>query len=345
MPTASLGPPLVGVRSLLDTVGGFAEPVGWLVLGLFLVGVVLEYVDREYARLVLVGAWGVFAVFWLFLIYPWFAIDNSVIRGVGAVVAVPLSVLVAKTLYEGRDSLFVLSRAVTVMGLVYAPFTAIRALREQLVLVVTEHTLWAMNLVGHDPPVVVERSDAAPYAPESFTGTLDNPIAAKDLALENTFVFFQDTHTVTYTIIIACTGIGSMAVIVGLVAAVLAPWRRKLKALALAVPIIYVLNIVRNVFIGLSFGNQWMQLFTDQITWLFGTSEAGVSYIWADRIIAQSASVVAMIAIFWLVVRVVPEVLGPVEDAIYLLTGRELDLAAALDVEIESTAEPVDAAD
>jgi len=275
-----------------------------------------------------------FAAFWLTLVYPWFVTDDSFVRGAGAVIAAPLSLLAARTLHEGRDSLFTLSRAVALMGVVYAPFVTIQALREQLVLVVTRHTAWAMDLVGYDPPVVTELSEVG----------VERDISGKEYAFENSFVFFQDGGTITYTIIIACTGIGSMAVVVGLVAAVRAPLGRKLRALALALPIIYVLNIVRNVFIGVSFGEQYMHLFPDATMWLFGIeNELRVSYIWADRILAQSLSVVAMIVVLWLVLREVPEVLGPVEDVLYLLTGTEYDLAGALDVGVDRPApEPAD---
>ena len=320
---------LGGLGSALATVGGYAEPLGWVVLGLFVAGAILEYHDRAYARPVLVGAWGLFAAFWLALVYPWFVTDDSFVRGAGAVIAAPLSLLAARTLHEGRDSLFTLSRAVALMGVVYAPFVTIQALREQLVLVVTRHTAWAMGLVGYDPPVVTELSEVG----------VDREIAGKEYAFENSFVFFQDGGTITYTIIIACTGLGSMAVVVGLVAAVRAPLRRKLRALALALPIIYALNIVRNVFIGVSFGEQYMHIFPDATMWLFGLeNELRVSYIWADRILAQSLSVVAMIFVLWLVLREVPEVLGPVEDVLYLLTGTEYDLAGALDMSTDRPA-------
>jgi archaeosortase A (PGF-CTERM-specific) len=323
------------IGGALSAAGGLSEPLGWLVLALFLVGVALEYYDREYARIALVGAWGLFALFWLTLIYPWFAIDHSAIRGVGATLAVPLSLLVAKTLYEGRDSLFTLSRAIAVMGLVYAPFVMIMPLREQLVLIVTDQTKWAMSLVGHNPPLVTELSEVG----------VDREIQGKENAFENTFVFFRDGGgTITYSIIIACTGLGSMAVMIGLISAVRAPVRRKLRALAIAVPIIYALNLVRNVMIAVTFGNQYMHVFPDLTMTVFGLdNDLMVSYIWIDRIIAQSLSVVAMVLIFWLVLRELPEVIQPVEDVLYLLTGTEYDLAGALDLDVDGNRpEPAD---
>jgi archaeosortase A (PGF-CTERM-specific) len=325
------------LNALLAELGGYAHPIGWFALAIFLIGVALDSVDREYARPVFVGAWLLFAVFWFTLIQPFFVADESIIRGAGAVLAVPLSLLVAKVLYEGRDTLFTLSRAIPLMGLFYVPFYVSQTIREKLILVVTGHTEWAIQLLGYDPPLVTELSEAASAAPDGVEYNLARDIGGKELAFENTFVFFTDGGaTITYTIILACTGIGSMAVIGGLVLAVKAPTRRKARALALALPIIYVLNIVRNVFISLSYGNQYAHFFPDITMTVFALDNPlRVSYIWADRVMAQSASVIAMVLIFWLVVREVPEVMDPVEEVLYLLTGEELDLAEALNVDRE----------
>jgi archaeosortase A (PGF-CTERM-specific) len=331
------------VVDILTQLGALSDPIGWLTVALFLVAIGVEYAyDRDLARPVYVTAWLLFSVFWLVLVYPFFVIDQSVIRGVGAVLAVPLSILVAKVIYSGSDRLFTLSRAIPLMGLFYVPFILMPALREQLILVVTQHTAWAMNLIGYDPPVVTELSEAASAVPEGLNPNMERTIGGKERPYENTFVFFTDGGgTITYTIILACTGIGSMAVIGGLILAVSASLERKAKALALALPIIYVLNIVRNVFIGLSFGHQYAHIAPDLTMFLFGLeNELRVSYIWADRIAAQSASVIAMIGIFWLVVRIVPEVMEPVEEVLYLLTGEELDLAAALNVDREPPESP-----
>jgi hypothetical protein len=66
-----------------------------------------------------------------------------------------------------------------------------------------------------------------------------------------------------------------------------------------------------------------------------------VSYFLADRVLAQSLSVLALVAITWLVVRELPEVLTVVEDILYVLTGSEYDLGAALEVgDDESVPEP-----
>jgi archaeosortase A (PGF-CTERM-specific) len=217
------------------------------------------------------------------------------------------------------------------------PVVTISPLHDALILTVTDHTAWAMNLIGYDPPVVTELSEVG----------VEREISGKSLDLENSFVFFpEEDVSITYTIVVACTGIGSMAVVGGLVAAVRAPLRRKVRAVAIAIPIIYALNIARNVFIGVSYGNQYAHFFPDPTMTLFALdNDLRVSYIWADRIIAQGLAVIAMILIIWLVTREVPEVMQPVEDVLYLLTGQEYDLAGALGIEVpdaEASAERAD---
>mgnify|MGYP000072965210 CR=1 FL=1 len=312
-------------------------PLGWIALALFFCAIVLEQYDREYARWVYIGAWIVFAGLWFTLIQPFFVVDESVIRGIGAVIATPLSLLVAKFFYEGRDSLFTLSRAVAIMGFVYAPFLMIEPLREQLILLVTGHAESVMNLLGYHPPLVTELSEAANQVPAGTNPDMTRTISGKERAYENTFVFFNGDGTITFTIILACTGIGSMAVVVGLIAAVSADLKRKLQAIALSVAIVYVLNIVRNVFIAIGYGHQYAHFAPDLTMTIFGLENSlRVSYIWVDRIMAQSASVVAMLLIIWLVVRIVPEVMEPIEDVLYLLTGKEHDLAGALNLDVDT---------
>lgn len=327
------------INDAVAALGGYAEPVGWLALGLFTIAIALEAVDREYARSVYVGAWLVFSLFSLLLIQPFFVVDQSVIRGVGAVLAVPLSIMAAKMFYEGRDSLFTLSRAIAIMGFVYVPFLMIEALREPLILLVTGHTQGVIELLGYSPPLVTELSDlTAQQIPAGSNPDTTREISAKTDLYKNTFVFFNGDGTITYTIILDCTGIGSMAVVLGLVNAVSADWRRKLKASALAIGIIYAANLVRNVFIALSYGHQYAHFFPDLTMTVWGLDNSlQVSYIWADRIMAQSASVVAMILIILLMVKIIPEVMEPIEDLLYLLTGEEHDLAAALNVDTEET--------
>ncbi|QLH77796.1 archaeosortase A [Halosimplex rubrum] len=316
----------------LDWATRFSDPLAWLVLAAFLATTALELTDRrERARKAGVAAWGLFGVFWFTLIYHFAFVQKSVIEGAGTLVAVPASFYVGYLLWSGRDSLFVLSRAVLLMGVVFFPFESVPALRQFLVETVTDQTALLISLVGSDPQLVTGYE--AVVDGQSVVAYDGYIVGEKEHLYHNTFVFADGESPIFYTIIIACTGIGSMAIFAGLIAAVEAPLRRKLRALAVSIPVIYALNLGRNVMIAVGFGEQRFHLFPGLITSVFGLSDPRqVSYIVIDRIVAQSLSVVALVGITYLVVRELPEVLTIVEDLLFVVTGTEYDLRAALDV-------------
>ncbi|HET7323411.1 MAG TPA: archaeosortase A, partial [Halococcus sp.] len=75
----------------------------------------------------------------------------------------------------------------------------------------------------------------------------------------------------------------------------------------------------------------------DFVMTLFGAEDPyKVSYFIADRIIAQSLSVVALVCIMWVVVHELPEVMVVVEDVLYMITGTEYDLQSALGVGVRA---------
>jgi archaeosortase A (PGF-CTERM-specific) len=309
----------------LAALGRLSDPLAWLVVGAFVaVWLVERYDHTERARLVAAGAWVLFGLFWLSLIHHFAFVQKSIVEGLGTVVAVPACLSVAVLLYRGRDSLLVLSRSIAVMGIVFLPFETIGPLRRFLVESVTAQTAFVIHLLGYQPEIVEGMT---------YDGL---QIAAKQHPYWSTFVWDPEGEAgpLTYTVLIACTGVGSMAVIGGLIAAVEAPLARKLRALAVVIPTIYVLNIARNVFIAVGFGTQQFHVFPGVIEALFAVeSSVMVSYYVADRLIAQSLSVVVMVAITLYVVRVVPELVPVLEDALYVVTREEYDLQDALGVE------------
>jgi len=309
------------VLDALQQIHQFSDPLAWLVLATFLGAVVLDATGRrEQARYVAVFAWVLFAVFWLSLIHYYAVTSKSLVEGLGSLIAVPSCLYAGYLLANGRDSLFVLTRAIAGMALVFLPFEAYWPARALLIETVTRQTEFAMGLVGQTPP-------------EDFTVISGAEVGRPDL--RSTFQFWPaEDHRITYTIRIACTGLGSIAIFAGAIVAVRAPLERKLRALAVSVPVIYVLNIVRNVFIGLSFGQQRLHLFPDLVMTAFASGDPYmVSYFIADRILAQVLSVVALVGITWLVVRDLPEIVVPLEDVLYMLTGTEYDLLSALDAD------------
>lgn len=281
------------------------DALAWVVIASFFVAMVSSTRSDRVERLTTTAAWVVFAVFWGVLA-PHFAFtQRSIIEGALSALAVPLSLYVAYLVWEDRRDFRTLTRGVAFMGLVYLPFQTIGWLEQSAIEMTTRHTEVLMSLLGYNPPVV-----------ESEQGYRQ-------------LIVFTDAsgHRFVTRVVLACTGIGSISIVAGLVAAVRAPMARRLQAVAVAVPVIYGLNIVRVAFIALAHGNQWFADWQAVAFALFQTTDANtVSYLIADRVIAQSMSVVALVVLTLILLRIVPELGGVVEDVLYVATGKEYEI-------------------
>jgi len=311
-----VGLPAVAPLSVVETLWAPAtsDALAWTAVLAFAVGAALVWAGRERGgRTLTAGAWVVFGAFWL-SVFPRFAFEMySVVEGVGSLLAVPLCLHAAYLTYRGHGELLTLSRAVAVMGLLYLPVETIPVVRRTLIETVAVQAHAVMSVAGFDPQFV----------------------AGPDHGYRNRFVFpIGDTHYSTY-IVTACTGIGSIAIFGGLVAAVRAPLGRKVAALVGAVSVIWVLNILRNAFIAVAYGHQWFSQgpLVAATTALTGESAGYTSFFVADRVLAQGLSVVALVAITVGVLRVTPELLSTLETALYVATRREIDLADTLGID------------
>lgn len=112
----------------------------------------------------------------------------------------------------------------------------------------------------------------------------------------------------TVEIILACTAIESIALFMGLIGAVRAPLNRLATAFIVSVPVIYVLNLIRDIFVVVAYGEQW-----------FGAD----SFVIAHNYIAKAGSGIALFAISYLVLLTLPELLGMI-DGIWVIFSEEL---------------------
>lgn len=297
-----------------------SDVLAWASVAAFLLAVLARRRGDRAGRLAGFGAWILFGAFWGSLIPHFALVAKSFIETIAAVVVVPLCVYTGYRLYGGRDSLFVLTRAVAVMGLLYLPFETFVVLERSLIEITTAQVQWTIDALGYSPQVTSEQT-----------------------GYRSTFVFTDDGHRYVTYIVLACTGLGAMVTFTGLIAAVEAPLRSKLRALAVTIPTIWVLNIARNTFIAVAYGEQWFRGLAGPAGLLFGFEDPALaSFYIADRVLAQSLSVVALVGILWLVLRELPPLLSIVEDVLYLLTGTEYDLADAFDADREPAAARAD---
>ncbi len=118
-------------------------------------------------------------------------------------------------------------------------------------------------------------------------------------------------------IILGCTGIESMALLLGIIACTPAPLPNKFKAFFISVPVVYFLNIVRNCFVITASGYEW-----------FGPSD--YSFYIAHNVLAKLGSIMALIVISYLVFKILPELLDVVVNVFTLLKGGIRDISQRL---------------
>ncbi|MFC7210367.1 archaeosortase A [Natronoarchaeum sp. GCM10025321] len=284
----------------------------WVAIGAFLLTAALDAAgNRKQARYVGTGAWVLFGVFWLTMVPHFYYEAQSPLETILSIAGLPLSVYAGYLLYGGRDSLLMLTRAVGLMGLIYLPFTTIDPLRIWLIETVAIQSHMGMELLGYSPGLE-----------EGSNG------------LVSRFAFEGYS---TY-IVLACTGIGSISIFGGLIASVRAPLARKVKAFALAVGVIWILNLARNVFVGLASPLAWFDYpILESITVLFAGESMRTSFFVSHHMISQTLSIVALVGITLLVVRVLPELFDVLDELLFVLTGDEYDLRAELGVDTVRT--------
>jgi archaeosortase A (PGF-CTERM-specific) len=293
-------------------VSALTDTLAWVVIAAFGTSAILQTNHRRYSRYAAVAAWTLFAAFWGLLVPYYFFEHLSLIEGVLSAVAVPACLYTAYLVGTGKRQLVTLTRSIAIMGLLFLPFQTIEPARQFAIEAVAQQAEWLMAQFGYYPPVV--EGDHGYLAKFVFTGES---------------VTGESGHRYTTTVLMACTGIGSMSIVGGLALAVKAPMKRRMQALAVALPVIYGLNVIRVVFIAVAHGKQWFRggIYESLVFVLFPTNDGNmVSYLFADRVLAQSASVVALVVLTFALLRIVPELGGVVEDVAYIATGNEYEI-------------------
>ncbi|MFP4655075.1 MAG: archaeosortase A [Methanohalobium sp.] len=155
----------------------------------------------------------------------------------------------------------------TALGsLFYFPFAQIPTLNEWLIATVTQQVVWILGLLGY--PAQMDSWNLI-----NFNGY-------------------------TVKIILACTAIESIALFTGLIVAATAPLKKLLTAFMVSVPVIYGLNLLRNVFVVIAYTQQW-----------FGPNSFDI----AHHIIAKTGAGIVLLIIAFIVLRILPELMDLIE--------------------------------
>lgn len=247
----------------------------WISIAIMLLSILIPE-KILYRKLIAAFGWIILALYWAFKPVYYLSISDY-INTVLVIVLCFLSLMIAyrmileykKDKYTIKkneiDITYMITNAVTFGCLFYFMFAEIPTIRNWLIDTVTNHIMWILNILN----IPVERSG--------------NMLTYNDRTVE---------------IVLACTAIESISLFIGLIASVKAPIKRLISAFMISVPVIYILNIIRDVFVVIAYGRLW-----------FGPN----SFEIAHHMIAKAGSGIALFIIAYMIMHILPEILQLIE--------------------------------
>ncbi|MDH7594020.1 MAG: archaeosortase A [Methanomicrobiales archaeon] len=219
---------------------------------------------------------------------PYFLSLNNFMYPIFAVLSVPFLYVTLKRLHGGDPAVMRLSKAAAVAFLIYAPFNYIPPLGQWLIEQVVNQTSLLLSLLNY---------------------------SAK---LEEWNIFIRNNFRVE--IILACTGIQSIAIMLGVISGVTTGLHQKIEAFLLAGPVIYILNIIRNTFVIIAYTEQWFPFLPE----IASNGEYGYeSFFWAHNVISEILALVVLVAIAYRLFVIIPE-LGDWAGDLYSIYEEDL---------------------
>ena len=255
--------------------------------------------ENKIAEIVCGAAWLLFGIYWVTLIPHYLEIPDytNIILIIVLFLFCLLMALFAARAFKSpirrenpkhKDSIeldkkvntfFSMTKLVAIICLVYMPFKLIGPLNQMIIGSVAAQTVYLLNILGYNAVQIT-------YDQIAYNG-------------------------IAVTVILACTAIESIAFFTGLMlTARESSSKKKMIVFLIAVPSIYILNLLRNIFVVASYGDLW-----------FGPNsfEIGHSYI------AKAGSGIVLIILAYITLKMLPELMDMILDA-YDLAVDEIKL-------------------
>jgi len=217
-------------------------------------------------------SWFLFGVAWLFNVPHFLAIKdyyNTFVMFAAFVVFTWMSVAIIKT---DRIHVFVDTTAFSTLSIAIYFLFAFTTLKYTLMVIVAKQSTYIGRLFGFNMVAV-----------------------GRNIYMGSKYV----------TLILACTGIQSMALFTGATLGVRADIKRRIKAFMVSVPVIYFLNLLRDTFVCVSYAESW-----------FGEN----SFYIAHNVISKILATIALFLIAYAVFKILPEL----EELIWSLMNEML---------------------
>ncbi len=235
-----------------------------------------------------IGGWASI-VCYLFLELPYYFSINNFMYPAMAFLSVPFLYITAKHLLRAVPRVMQLSMIAAVAFLIYAPFGYIPALGDWLIAAVANQTSTVLAAIGY---------------PVNFT--------AWNVMERNGF---------RTEIILACTGIQSIAIMLGVAWGVRSTLQQKIVGFFLVFPTIYILNILRNAFVVIAYTEQWFPY----LPGIASNGEFGYeSFFWAHNVMAEFGALIFLVILAYALFTILPE-LGNLADGLYQLYRGEVE--------------------
>jgi len=239
---------------------------------------------RKYAA---ITGW-TFIVLALFANLDFYFSENNFLYPLMAALSVPFLFITAKYLLKEDERALNLSRAAAVAFIIYAPFEYIPMVGNFLISVVVGQIVWVLDILQFN----VSLADW-------------NIITRNNFRVE---------------IILGCTGIQSIAIMLGVAAAVPTTTRQKILAFLIIAPTIYFLNLLRNAFVIMAYTEQWFPYWPE----IAGNGETGYeSFFWAHNVIAEFTALIILVIIAYGLFTIIPK-LGNYADDLYQMYAGEV---------------------
>jgi archaeosortase A (PGF-CTERM-specific) len=249
---------------------------------------ILFLIPGRFRKFFAIGGWASI-VGYLFLEVPYYISINNFMYPTLALLAIPFLLITVKYLLREDPRVVQLSTIAAVAFLIYAPFGYIPALGDWLIAAVTDQTSTILAALGY---------------PVNFS--------AWNMMERNGF---------RTEIILACTGIQSIAIMLGVAWGVRSTIRQKLAGFLLVFPSIYILNILRNVFVITAYTEQWFPY----LPAIASNGEFGYeSFFWAHNVMAELGALVVLVFLAYALFMILPE-LGNLADGLYRLYRGEVE--------------------
>ncbi|MBC7128193.1 MAG: archaeosortase A [Thermoplasmatales archaeon] len=258
----------------------------FLFLSLFIIGAGY-FIKEKTKHVMLCYGWMLFAIYWAtqpeILYYKGEGdIVNALfcIAGVYFLSYISYHEWLSYKKEENLASLNFLAGATFVAGLLYFIFEKVDFLAGLLIKIVAEQTASIMNFFGYNV-------------------TTGNVIYGINTVVP---IYFNGHESVQ--LILACTGLQSMAVFVGVFGAVNSDYIKRIKGLLITVITIYILNLIRNAGV------------------IYGMEILGIDFYIMHNVIGKIGSLIALIVLAFITFEMVPEIYNNI-SALFDLTKRK----------------------